>query len=393
MGAETGVASPLLGLIGPVFPYRGGIAQHTTLLHRTLRARGGVTTVSFRRQYPDWLFPGRSQLEPLSSGSLEEGVRYLLDPLNPYTWLQTARHLEGAGVRAVVLPWWTSFWAPCFGFLAGRFERQGREVVVLCHNAYEHETGRWRSTVARRFLRARRRFLAHTPGDAAALRLLAPAAEIAIHPHPVYDHFPDGRGVLPHRGGLELLFFGFVRPYKGLDVLAEALDLLAGTEVHLTVAGEWWLKGREARELRACLGRAANVEVLDSYLSAEDAAELFLRADALVLPYRRATGSGVLPLAYRYGKPVIAARIPGLEEVVEDYVTGRLFPPGDAAALAAVIREFTVGRPVEPARIRAAADTMQWANLADALCNLARGGTEASARTAAATTVPAGGRQ
>jgi glycosyltransferase involved in cell wall biosynthesis len=372
MVAEPGSATPLrLGLIGPVLPYRGGIAQHTTMLHRVLRARGSVETLSFRRQYPACLFPGRSQMEPHSAGHTEEGVRYLLEPLNPLGWLRTLQHLEAAGVQAVVIPWWSSFWAPCFGFLAGRLERRDVKVVVLCHNAQEHESGLLRSALARRFLRSRSRFLAHTHADAEALRRLAPGAQVAVHPHPVYHQFPQARGTLPRRAELELLFFGFVRPYKGLDLLADAMGRLAGADVFLTVAGEWWLKGRELRALRAQLDHTGNTEVLDRYLPAEEVAELFARADAVVLPYRSATGSGVVPLAYRYGKPVIAARVPGLEEAVDDRVTGRLFPPGDAAALAAIVREFTTDCPFDPARLQASATAMSWDGLADLLLNLA----------------------
>ena len=244
-------------------------------------------------------------------------------------------------------------------------------VVVLCHNAREHEGGRLRSAVARRFLRARRRFLTHTQADAAVLRTLAPAAKVAVHPHPVYRQFPRGRSTLPRRARLELLFFGFVRPYKGLEVLAEALDRLAGKDVFLTVAGEWWLKGRESRALRSKLERTSNVEVLDRYVPAEEVAELFGRADALVLPYLSVTGSGVLPLAYHYGKPVIASRVPGLEEMVEDRVTGRLFAPGDAGALAVVIHDFVSRRPFDSARLETAAAALGWDGLADVLLDLA----------------------
>jgi glycosyltransferase involved in cell wall biosynthesis len=372
MGVERGATtSSCLGLIGPVLPYRGGIAQHTTMLHRVLRARGRVETVSFRRQYPAWLFPGNSQMEPHCTGHAEEGVRYLLEPLNFRSWPRTLQHFEAAGVQAVVIPWWSSFWAPCFGFLASRLERRGTGVVVLCHNAQEHESGLLQSIATRRFLGARGKFLAHTHADAEMLRRLAPGANVVVHPHPVYHQFPQARGTLPRRARLELLFFGFVRPYKGLDLLAEAMGRLAGADVFLTVAGEWWLKGRDFRALRALLAHTSNIEVLDRYQSAEQVAELFARADAVVLPYRSATGSGVVPLAHHYGKPVIAARVPGLEEVVEDGVTGRLFPPGDPGALAAIIREFTAACPFDPARLRACTTAMGWDGLADQLLDLA----------------------
>jgi glycosyltransferase involved in cell wall biosynthesis len=141
---------------------------------------------------------------------------------------------------------------------------------------------------------------------------------------------------LPPRGRLELLFFGFIRPYKGLDVLFDALALLGDSSIHLTVVGEPWCDREHLKAMLAKCG-APNVDLVLEYVTDVVAANAFARADLVVLPYRAASGSGVAAVAYRYGKPVLASRVGGLVDVVEDGVSGILVDPGSAQALAAAI--------------------------------------------------------
>jgi glycosyltransferase involved in cell wall biosynthesis len=143
---------------------------------------------------------------------------------------------------------------------------------------------------------------------------------------------------MPREHALELLFFGFVRPYKGLDVLLEALAMLPrDLDVRLTVAGEFWHGAEEARAQISRLGIGNRVTIVDRYLPQEEVADYFARADAIVLPYRSATGSGVVAIAYHYEKPVIVTAVGGLPDVVEEGVTGFLVPPEDPRALADTI--------------------------------------------------------
>jgi glycosyltransferase involved in cell wall biosynthesis len=164
---------------------------------------------------------------------------------------------------------------------------------------------------------------------------------------------------------LELLFFGLVRPYKGVDTLCSALAMMDPSEVFLTVAGEWWMRDACLRE---ALRRRPNVEVIDRYVGAEEAASLFSRADAVVLPYRRSSGSGVLAMAYGYGKPVIAGRGGGLADAVVDGVSGVLVPPDDPAAIAAAARRISSRAGTQwEAGVRSVTSMMTWSHLAGVL--------------------------
>ena len=215
-------------LIGPVLPYRGGIAQHTTMLHRALTEQATCLTLSFSRQYPRWLFPGKSDRDENMAGHLEEGVEYIIDSVNPLSWYRALKRAKTFAPRLVVFPWWHVYWAPCFIWFCGKFKKNGVEIVFLCHNAVEHESARWKGLISDLVLSYADRFVVHTSVDQESLAKRFPDKPTGIHPLPVFDCFPQPTSVFPRRAKLELLFFGFVRPYKGLDVLLDAMAQLKG---------------------------------------------------------------------------------------------------------------------------------------------------------------------
>jgi len=304
-------------LVGPVFPFRGGIAQHTTMLKRALEKEASVRTVSFKRLYPRWLYPGSSDMEESSKGAVEPGAHYLIDSLNPFTWIAAARFSIDFKPDAVIIPWWTIYWTFCFWYLARRLRRAKIPVIFLCHNVIEHESAGWKVFLSKLALRQTDRFLVHTTQDEKNLKDLLPAAQVRRHPHPLYLQFPKPARQLPRRAGLELLFFGFVRPYKGLDLLIDALhQARLPTDFFLTIAGEFWQGRDELRQQIKEKSLQDRIEIIDRYLPDQEAADLFQRADLVVLPYRSATGSGVIPLAYYYNKPVLVTPVGGLPEAV-----------------------------------------------------------------------------
>lgn len=369
MIAPPSPESTRFGLIGPVLPSRGGIARHTTQLYRALKARHDVTLVTFRRLYPGFLFPGRSCIEPGYENHVEPGARPVLDALNPATWSRAANMLVASRPDAVIIAWWTFFLAPCIGLISSRLRRAGIPTVFLCHNVEDHETARWKQALTRKTLSTTSRFLTHSRADAALLGRLFPAAQATACPLPIFDLFPEPRRPLPRRGRIELLFFGLIRHYKGLDVLIRAMEQLQEEDIWLTVAGEWWIRHAG---LRRRIRRLERVELLDRFLMDAEAADRFARADAVVLPYHNASGTGVIPLAYHYGKPVIATRVGGLPDAVEDGVSGFLVPPDDPAAMAAAIRKLPAAMPVLVRGLEPLRRQMTFASLVLHLEELAR---------------------
>lgn len=324
-------------MVGPVLPFRGGIAHYNSMLFRALLDSGvDARLFSFSRQYPKLLYPGANDRDPALEGYLEPGVDYSIDSINPLSWWKTAQAIARTKPDLVVFHWWTVFWAPCFWFMAKCLKRHDIRIGIICHNLVDHDAGKLKARISQAVLGVADVYLVHSSEHANILRATHPEAAVAQHPIPVYGHYPQPKEQLAKRGRLELLFFGFIRPYKGLDVLIEAMRKLNDDEVHLTVIGEHWGK---PDELLAQVTDLPNIDLHLGYMSDEDAAAHFARADFIVLPYRKATGSAVASVAFHYDKPLIASRTGGLPDVVVEGVTGKLVPPGDASALADVIRQ------------------------------------------------------
>ena len=265
-------------------------------------------------------------------------VDFSIDGINPLSWRRTARQIRDWGPDLLVFPAWTFFLAPALGSIARRARRNGAECCAVVHNAFDHEARAWKTRLSLWQMAQADRYLTHNDDLAAELGAHFPEARIDVFPHPVFDDFPEPAGTLPREAALELLFFGFVRPYKGLDLALDAVARSGRTDLRLTIAGEFWQGLDETRARIDRLGIAGQVEIIPRYVSDTETAELFDRADAVLLPYRSVTGSGVIPTACHFGRAVIATDLPGLAAVVRHGETGWLTPPGDIDVLAATIR-------------------------------------------------------
>lgn len=364
---------PRVALVGPVSPpFRGGIARYTSDLRRSLASRCELHTVSFRRLYPGWLYPGASDREPGMEGALEPGVRYTLDALDPRSWSCAASEIADAGCDLAIINWWTLFWAPGFAWMARRLRKRGVPVAFLCHNLFDHDSGMLKRRISRVFLSQADAFLTHSNEHAARLHSLFPGKSVHMHPLPTDGTYPTPAHVLPRRGRLELLFFGFIRPYKGLEVLLDALALLADRDVYLTVGGEPWCAPEEI-EQRVRASGAPNVELHLQYVDAVAAADFFARADLVVLPYRAASGSAVAAMAFHYDKPVLATRVGGFPDAIDEGCTGFLVEPDSAKQLADRIRALDrASLTTLAANVRACKSRFTWSSLADTLIGAAR---------------------
>ena len=328
--------SPRIAVLGPLPPWRGGISQYNVQLLSALGDAGArVNAYSFLRQYPRWLYPGRSDRD--SSVAVPERIEMhtTIDSLDPRTWRGTARAIAALEPDLVLIHWWTAFWALCFWTVLRRIRRDRRRIVMICHNVADHDGNAITAWMAHRVQGMADGFLVHSSEAERVLRSRYPGRPIARHPIPVYGIYPSAKGLRPKRGRLELLYFGFIRPYKGVEVLLRAMAELKDREVYLTIVGEPWGEGGEAF-IKADLD--ANIETHLKYATPEEVAEFFGRADYVILPYLAATGSAVAAVAQFYGKPVIASNVGGLPDVVTDGVTGKLVQPGDVKALTDAIR-------------------------------------------------------
>ncbi|MEM1352573.1 MAG: glycosyltransferase, partial [Pseudomonadota bacterium] len=294
-----------------------------------------LATWGFSRQYPRFLYPGSSERDPEKDAI--SGLSETLDGASPLSWQRTAGAIRKWAPDTVLIPAWTFAVAPALGWVARQLRSAGAAIVMVVHNAFDHEAAAWKDRLMMWQLGAADRFVTHNKALAKELSRRFPGTPVQVFPHPVFNDVPQATGALPRRADLELLFFGLVRPYKGLDVLVDAISQMPGDRIALTVAGEFW-QGLEETQLQiAGLENPDCIELIPRYVSDAETAELFHRADALVLPYRSVTGSGVVSLALHYQRAVIASELPGFTELIRDGETGWLFPPGDATRLAKTI--------------------------------------------------------
>src|SRR5690625_2616241 len=350
-------------LVGPAHPYKGGGARHTTELAHRLAARGHEVAIeSWRAQYPAVLYPGQQTVDT-PAGEPFGDTRRDLAWNRPLSWWRTGRRAGAEADLLVVTVLIPAQAVPYLGVLAGAAGRA--RTLALCHNVLPHERRAGDTALMRTLLRRVGAVLAHSPEQARLARGLtretARVRWVSLPPHlpgapsgapesaaaAPGDPPPDGRGLRRN-----LLFFGIVRPYKGVDVLLRAFARGAPGDVGLTVAGEFWGGAQRLRALAEELGIAERVDFRDGYVPAGDLPGLFAASDALVLPYRSATATQNVYLAHEHGLPVVATRAGALAEAVADGVDGLLCAPGDPDGLAAALRRLY--EPGTAERLRAA---------------------------------------
>ena len=368
-----------LALLGPLHPWRGGLAQYLQLLGEALESHAEVRAVTFTRQYPEFLFPGTSQLDPAAPRP-RYPTEALLDSIGPWSWRRTAAHLERFAPGVVVLKWWMPFFGPSFASSVGPLRRRGTRVVLVCDNLVAHEPRFFDAAFSAWMMRNSDGYLVMSDAVERDLDRLKPGAPRRRVAHPFYAQFDQGRHTRESaRASLGLqgdvaLFFGYVRHYKGLDTLLRAWPKVRARRpgATLVVAGEFYEKAEPYHELARAAGEGA-VRMVDRYIPDDEVEALFRATDVTVLPYRDATQSGVTHVSYALGAPVIATRVGGIAETVREGETGLTCAPEDPDALAdTIVRYFEQGmRAKMAAPIAALQAKHSWTALAAATVDLA----------------------
>jgi glycosyltransferase involved in cell wall biosynthesis len=345
-------------LVGPAHPHRGGIAQYTASLFRALDRRHQVRLISFKRQYPDLFFPGQTQQDH-SKSPLHVPCEPLLDSISPASWRETADRVCDYAPDLLIFQWWQPFFAPAYRAVIRSVRRaRNTSVIFLCHNIVSHREslvpgrGGVERYLTRSVFRCVDGFLVQAASLVPVVQELNPNGVVRKVYHPLYDFYSQWDGgsteiARPDPSGLpSLLFFGKIRRYKGLETFLRALSLVRKKMAfRAVIAGEFYMAARPYHRLARRLGLEECLEWRDHYIPNEEVPAFFRTADLVVLPYVEATQSGVVPVAYQFGVPVVASDVGGLSEVVLEGKTGYLVPPLDPEALAErILRYFQEGR-------------------------------------------------
>jgi len=361
-----------LAFVAPAYPYRGGIAHFGVRLARYMSGRHSLLYLNFSRLYPAIFFPGKTQFDKSQSPLTFPNER-VIDSLIPTTWLTAARKIRQWGADAVVFHWWHPFFAPAYRTIASQVSRRAASVAI-CHNVAPHEAGAFYRAGVRLGLGAMNGLVLHAQSEKDVLAQILPAKRHINLFHPVYDIFPGERipklvarnllGLPPE--ARVVLYFGLIRPYKGVEVLLKAAQLLADIpDLKLIVLGEIYTNREQLLGLVETAPKGM-VTLVDRYIPNEDVAAWFRASDLVALPYLSATQSGVVPIAYRCQRPVVVTNVGGLPDIVQPGESGYLVEPNDPTGLAEAIREHFVGRgaPDMTAGIETMCQKLSWENYA-----------------------------
>jgi glycosyltransferase involved in cell wall biosynthesis len=358
-----------IAIVGPAHPYKGGGARHTTeLAHRLTAAGHDVWIESWRAQYPAKLYPGQQTVDE-ADGDPFPRTRRRLAWYAPQTWLAAGRRLRRADLVVFVLL--TPIQVPPYLVMLTTLGRTTR-TVVLCHNVLPHERRPGDRPLVRALLRRCGAALVHSAAEQATAHDLAPGVRTAVAALPPH-HPPALSAERPAvtAPGIGLLFFGIVRPYKGLDILLRALAK-APPELTLTVAGEFWGGTAATEKLIADLGLTGRVALRAGYVPASQVPALFAAADVLVMPYRAATASQNPLIAFAYGLPVIATQVGAIADQITDGVNGLTVVRGRVDDLARALRLVAEPGTLERLRagVRSAGPQPSWDDYVAALLRL-----------------------
>jgi D-inositol-3-phosphate glycosyltransferase len=334
-------------ILGPAFPLRGGIANFNNALGRAFVKEGVDSQLySFSLQYPSFLFPGKTQYE---EGDAPEGVSIhtLINSINPFNWWSVARRIRKEQPDYIIIRYWLPFMAPCLGSIA-RLVRRGTNIKVLAitDNIIPHEKrfgDRWLTSY---FVKSCDAFVTLSQSVLEELSEFTDCQNKKFIPHPIYNIF--GEAVEKQEAILKLglnpadkhlLFFGFIRKYKGLDLLLEALADERLKEVKLIVAGEFYDNPKEYTDLIARLGIEDQVILRTDYIPGDEVKHYFCAADLVTQTYRTATQSGVTQIGYHFERPMLVTDVGGLAEIIPHEKVGYVTAVS-ASSIADAIADF-----------------------------------------------------
>ncbi len=341
-----------VGIIGPAWPLRGGLADFDERFARELQALGNdVTIYSYSLQYPSKLFPGKTQL---TDAPAPEGLRIipLINSVNPLSWRSAGAQIRRDMPDILVVRYWMPFFGPALGtILRIVAKNKHTRIITIADNILPHEKRPGDAAFTRYFIKPVNGFVTMSKEVSADLKGLTGKPAILLH-HPLYDNYGEG---IPRREALQklglppehkyALFFGFIRKYKGLDLLLEAMadKRLAVAAIHLIIAGEYYGDKDFYESIIAKYGIADRVHPFTEFIPNDEVRRYFSAADCVVLPYRSATQSGITQVAYHFQRGMVATNVGGLPEAVKDGETGFICEPTPESIADALLEFFTPG--------------------------------------------------
>lgn len=336
-------------LLGTAWPYRGGLASFNERLIRAFQQEGhDAEIITFTLQYPGMLFPGKTQYSD-SPQPADVKISRKVNSINPLNWIATGKKIRRINPDILIIKYWMPFMAPCFGTIAKAVKKNKHtKVICIADNIIPHERKFYDTAFTKFFIRQMDAFVVMSDSVLKDLAQFNRNTLRASNPHPLFDNFGAAVSKAEACEKLHLdpakkyfLFFGFVRDYKGLDLLIDAFADIRLQNYELIIAGEYYTDEQKYREQIAISGLKNRVHQFNHFIADEDVKYYFCAADLVVQPYKHATQSGVTQIAYHFEIPMLVTNVGGLSEMVPDGKAGYVTEP-DVRSIANALVDFSV---------------------------------------------------
>jgi len=345
-----------IAIIGPAHPLRGGLASYNERLAKQFIDEGNeVTIYTFSLQYPSFIFPGTTQYSTESKPS-NLTINVCINSINPFNWIKVGNNLKNKKPDLVIVRYWLPFMGPCLGFILRQIKKNKQtKIVCIADNIIPHEKRFGDKAFTKYFVQPVDAFITMSDKVMTDLKLFAPTKPTQLVAHPLYDNF--GEKVSKEEARLKLgikneelilLFFGFIRKYKGLDLLLNAMKIIKNSKFNiqnskLLIAGEFYEDRKAYDEQIEKLDLQENLILNTDFIPDSEVKYYLCAADVVVQPYKNATQSGVTPLAYHFEKPMIVTNVGGLPSLVPNNKVGLIAEPNAESIAEKIIDYFTKG--------------------------------------------------
>ncbi|MFT3911919.1 MAG: glycosyltransferase family 4 protein [Ferruginibacter sp.] len=345
-------------IVGPAYPLRGGgMTTFNERLAKEFQDQGHTISIyTFSLQYPGFLFPGTTQLSEKKEPPPGLDIKVIINSINPFNWIKVGRRLKAARPDIIVVRYWLPFMAPCLGTIL-RIAKKNKHSKVVCiaDNVLPHERRMGDTILTKYFVKPVDAFITMSPKVFNDLKLFAGGKPVSQVAHPLYDNFGEKITKTEARAKLKIkneeliiLFFGFIRKYKGLDILLDAMKIVASSKHQtpspkLLIAGEFYDDRKVYEEQIKALGIENNLILRTAFIPDDEVKNYLCAADVVVQPYRNATQSGVTPLAYHFEIPMIVTNVGGLPSMVPDNKVGLVAEPTAASIAEKIVEYFDKG--------------------------------------------------
>ncbi|MEO7047384.1 MAG: glycosyltransferase family 4 protein [Ferruginibacter sp.] len=341
-------------IIGPAYPLRGGgMASFNERLARAFQQQGHkVTIYTFSLQYPSFLFPGTSQYST-EAAPQDLNIKVCINSINPFNWIKTGLKLRKEKPDFIVVRYWMPFMGPCFGtILRSAKKNKYSKIVCIADNVIPHEKHFYDNAFTKYFIKPVDAFITMSQKVLTDLKTFTTTKPAKYVPHPLYDNFGNKISKQQARKNLGIdldekviLFFGFIRKYKGVDILLDAMPSVIQKMpgIKLMIAGEYYEDAKTYEQQIEKLGIQNNLILKNGFVADHDIKNYLCAADVVIQPYRNATQSGVTPLAYHFEIPMIVTNVGALPDMVPDGKVGLVAEPNASSIAEKILAYFEMG--------------------------------------------------